>query len=101
MDHSVDPHRAPSDRERQRDESGGGTGVLNTNSPASNSNYTPNPSYPNWIYDVWYEVKVKAQLLALQDLAGHLLLQFMQVQAKQAAILSLLLIPIVPILHLV
>jgi hypothetical protein len=33
--------------------------VLTTNSPATNSNYTPNPSYPNWIFDVWYEIEVK------------------------------------------
>jgi uncharacterized repeat protein (TIGR01451 family) len=33
--------------------------VLTTNSPATDANYTPNPVYPNWIYDVWYEVTVK------------------------------------------
>ncbi len=33
--------------------------VLTTNSPATNASYTPNPSYPNWIYEVWYEVTVK------------------------------------------
>ncbi len=33
--------------------------VLITNSPATNSAYAPNPTYPNWIYDVWYEVTVK------------------------------------------
>ncbi len=32
--------------------------TLLTNSPATNSSYTPNASYPNWIYDVWYEVTV-------------------------------------------
>ena len=32
--------------------------VLTTNSPATNSSYTPNATYPNWIYDVWYEVTV-------------------------------------------
>lgn len=32
--------------------------VLTTNSPATNANYTPNPQYPNWIFDVWYEVTV-------------------------------------------
>ncbi|HRK26831.1 MAG TPA: Calx-beta domain-containing protein, partial [Chitinophagales bacterium] len=32
--------------------------VLTTNSPATNSNYDPNPTYPNWIFDVWYEVTV-------------------------------------------
>jgi len=32
--------------------------VLTTNSPATTANYTPNPAYPNWIYDVWYEVTV-------------------------------------------
>lgn len=34
--------------------------VLPVNSPATDANYTPNPAYPNWIYDVWYEVTVKA-----------------------------------------
>ena len=29
-----------------------------TNSPPTDANYTPNPTYPNWIYDVWYEVTV-------------------------------------------
>lgn len=33
--------------------------VLTTNSPATDANYTPNALYPNWIYDVWYEVTVK------------------------------------------
>jgi hypothetical protein len=33
--------------------------ILTTNSPATNANYDPNPSYPNWIYDVWYEATVK------------------------------------------
>jgi SdrD B-like domain/Concanavalin A-like lectin/glucanases superfamily len=32
--------------------------VLTSASPATNSSYTPNPTYPNWIYDVWYEVTV-------------------------------------------
>ena len=32
--------------------------ILTTNSPATNSNYTPNATYPNWIYEVWYEVTV-------------------------------------------
>ncbi len=32
---------------------------LLTNSPSTNANYTPNATYPNWIYDVWYEVDVK------------------------------------------
>ncbi|MDG1765676.1 MAG: SdrD B-like domain-containing protein, partial [Flavobacteriales bacterium] len=32
--------------------------VLTTNSPATDANYTPNPQYPNWIFDVWYEVTV-------------------------------------------
>lgn len=34
--------------------------VLTTNSPVTDTNYTPNPSYPNWIYEVWYEVTLKA-----------------------------------------
>ena len=33
--------------------------ILTSNSPSTNAAYTPNPSYPSWIYDVWYEVKVK------------------------------------------
>jgi hypothetical protein len=33
--------------------------VLTSNSPATDPNYTPNPSYPKWIFDVWYEVTVK------------------------------------------
>jgi low affinity Fe/Cu permease len=32
--------------------------ILTSNSPATDTNYTPNSSYPNWIYDVWYEVTV-------------------------------------------
>jgi len=31
---------------------------LTVNSPATDANYTPNPAYPNWIFDVWYEVTV-------------------------------------------
>lgn len=34
--------------------------VLTENSPATDSNFTPNPTYPNWIFDVWYEVVVDA-----------------------------------------
>ncbi len=34
--------------------------VLTTNSPVTNANYSVNNSYPNWIYDVWYEVTVSA-----------------------------------------
>jgi hypothetical protein len=33
--------------------------VLPTNSPATDISYTPNATYPNWIYEVWYEVTVK------------------------------------------
>ncbi|MGG9972476.1 SdrD B-like domain-containing protein [Ferruginibacter sp. SUN002] len=33
--------------------------VLTTNSPATNTSYAPNANYPNWIFDVWYEVTVK------------------------------------------
>jgi hypothetical protein len=33
--------------------------VLTNSSPATDNSYTPNPSYPNWMYDVWYEVTVK------------------------------------------
>lgn len=34
--------------------------VMTRNSPATDENYSTNSSYPNWIYDVWYEIKVKA-----------------------------------------
>ncbi|NWF91263.1 MAG: Cys-Gln thioester bond-forming surface protein, partial [Ignavibacteriaceae bacterium] len=34
--------------------------VLTTNSPATNSSYTPNPSYPNWIFEMIYEVTIDA-----------------------------------------
>ena len=27
-------------------------------SPATNELYTPNPTYPNWIFDVIYEIKI-------------------------------------------
>ena len=27
-------------------------------SPATDDNYTPNPAYPNWIFEVWYEVTI-------------------------------------------
>ena len=33
--------------------------VLTTNSPSTNSSYTPNATYPAWDYNVWYEIKVK------------------------------------------
>ena len=36
----------------------GPTYYLTSNSPATNASYTPNPSFPNWIYYVWYEVTV-------------------------------------------
>ena len=31
---------------------------LSVNSPATDAFYTPNPTYPDWIYDVIYEVKI-------------------------------------------
>ena len=34
--------------------------ILTSNSPSTNNYYIPNPLYPNWIYEVWYEVTVKA-----------------------------------------
>ncbi|MBK8701457.1 MAG: Ig-like domain-containing protein [Saprospiraceae bacterium] len=37
--------------------------VLTTNSPLTDSEYDIDPSYPNWIYDVWYEVEVKLSAL--------------------------------------
>ncbi len=33
--------------------------VLTQNSPATDTNYSSNPAYPKWIYDVWYEATVK------------------------------------------
>ncbi len=36
--------------------------VLLNDSPPTDSNYTPNPAAPNWIYDTWYEVTIKASL---------------------------------------
>ena len=33
---------------------------LTTNSPATDGNYTTNGNYPDWIYEVWYEVTVDA-----------------------------------------
>ncbi|MCH2199670.1 MAG: T9SS type A sorting domain-containing protein [Flavobacteriales bacterium] len=32
--------------------------VLTENSPATDADYTSNPDYPNWIYEVWYEVTI-------------------------------------------
>lgn len=32
--------------------------VLTVNSPATDEDFTPNPTYPNWIFEVWYEVVV-------------------------------------------
>ena len=32
--------------------------VLLDDSPETDENYTPNPDYPNWIFEVWYEVTV-------------------------------------------
>ena len=41
---------------------GGNCAILGTNlvvnSPATDAFYTPNPTYPDWIYDVIYEVKI-------------------------------------------
>ncbi|MGE3344581.1 MAG: SdrD B-like domain-containing protein, partial [Vicinamibacterales bacterium] len=34
--------------------------VLTSNSPATTAAYAPNSSYPNWIFDVYYDVTVKA-----------------------------------------
>jgi hypothetical protein len=36
--------------------------VLTVDSPATDASYTPNPTYPNWIFDVWYEVTFKPDL---------------------------------------
>ncbi len=32
--------------------------ILTTNSPATDANYTPNSSYPNWIFDMVYEFTI-------------------------------------------
>ncbi len=37
--------------------SAGGTNLL-VDSPATDAFYTPNPTYPNWIFDVIYEIKI-------------------------------------------
>lgn len=38
-------------------------GYIYTNdSPPTDTNYTPNPAAPNWIYDTWYEVTVKSSV---------------------------------------
>ena len=34
--------------------------VLTQDSPATDGDYTPNPQYPNWIFDVWYEVTMSS-----------------------------------------
>lgn len=36
--------------------------VLTTDSPATNAAYAPNPAYPDFIYDVWYEVTVRSEV---------------------------------------
>jgi hypothetical protein len=36
--------------------------VLTVDSPATDASYTPNPTYPNLIFDVWYEVTFKPDL---------------------------------------
>ena len=33
---------------------------LKVDSPATNTSYTPNATYPLWIWDMWYEATVKA-----------------------------------------
>jgi len=53
--------------------------VLTTNSPATNTTYTPNPAQPNWIYEVWYEVTVK---LSAFGAAGFGSPQFVSVHAS-------------------
>ncbi|HXH19099.1 MAG TPA: T9SS type A sorting domain-containing protein [Chitinophagales bacterium] len=32
--------------------------VLPSSSPPTDTNYSPNPAYPGWIYDVWYEATI-------------------------------------------
>ncbi len=32
--------------------------VLTSNSPSTDNNFTPNPTYPNWIYEMVYEVTI-------------------------------------------
>ncbi|OWY22041.1 hypothetical protein C7N43_09165, partial [Sphingobacteriales bacterium UPWRP_1] len=44
--------------------------VLTSNSPATNSTYAPNASYPNWIYDVWYEVTVSLSAFSPSGFGG-------------------------------
>lgn len=36
--------------------------VLTNDSPPTDTNYTSNPAAPNWIYETWYEVTLKASV---------------------------------------
>ena len=47
--------------------------VLTTNSPATNATYSQNATYPNWIYDVWYEVTVKASAFGASGFGNPLI----------------------------
>ncbi len=47
--------------------------IFTSNSPATDNNYTPNPSYPNWIYEVWYEVTVKTSLFGTPGIGKALI----------------------------
>ncbi len=35
--------------------------VLTSNSPATDANYTTNPTYPNWIWDMYYDVTINPE----------------------------------------
>lgn len=41
---------------------GAGAADLRVNSPATDLSYTPNPTYPDWIFDVIYEIKINKSL---------------------------------------
>src|SRR5262249_6182614 len=45
--------------------------VLTNSSPATDTNYTPNAAYPNWIYDVWYEATVKLDAFGTNGYGYH------------------------------
>jgi hypothetical protein len=36
--------------------------VLTVDSTATDASYTPNPAYPNWIFEVWYEVTFRPEI---------------------------------------
>lgn len=53
--------------------------VLTVNSPATDASYTPNPMYPDWIFDVWYEVEVR---LSVFGQTGYGKINFLNIHAS-------------------